>query len=76
MSDVSDDFKALQEINNEIKKSNLENANRDGWTIHTKYHWSRIIKGKQLNYWPSKNKFQYDGIVMRGDVLEFIKTIG
>lgn len=29
--------------------------------------------GKRLDYWPSRNKFQYNGKVMTGDVLGFIR---
>lgn len=50
------------------------NANNDGgWTIHTDYHWSRIVNGCRLDYWPSRKKFQFKGKVQRGDVLAFIK---
>lgn len=37
-----------------------------GWTKHTQWHWSRMIDGKRLDYWPSRKKFQYEGKVMRG----------
>lgn len=48
-------------------------ALQDGWVTHTEHHWSRDLNGKRLNYWPSRNKFQYDGRVMCGDVYGFIK---
>ena len=42
-------------------------ATDDGnWTKHTQWHWSRIIDGKRLDYWPSRKKFQWQGKVMRG----------
>lgn len=44
-----------------------------GWTKHTDYHWSRIVAGHKLQYWPSRKKFQYKGKVRRGDVLGFIR---
>lgn len=50
------------------------NENNDGgWTIHTDYHWSRMVAGSRLDYWPSRNKFQYKGKVQRGNVISFIK---
>ena len=42
------------------------------WTKHTEFHWSRQVEGKRLDYWPSRKKYQYDGRVMRGDVMAFI----
>jgi len=48
--------------------------NDDGaWTKHTEFHWSRVVAGHKLDYWPSRNKFQYKGKVQRGDVYLFIK---
>ena len=44
-----------------------------GWTKHTQHHWSRIIGGKRLDYWPSRKKWQYEGKVQRGDVQAFIR---
>lgn len=43
------------------------------WTKHTEFHWSRQVEGKRLDYWPSRKKYQYDGRVMRGDVMAFIR---
>ncbi len=43
------------------------------WNKHTQYHWSRMLNGRKLDYWPSRKKFQYKGKVRRGDVLAFIK---
>ena len=38
------------------KAERLDGADRDGWTIHTSYHWSRMVKYsntvKKLDYWP------------------------
>lgn len=73
MGDLSDDYKYMKELNNDRKKRNIESASRDGWNLHTEYHWSRELNGKRLDYWPSRNKFQYDGRVMCGDVVGFIK---
>ena len=49
-------------------------AGDDGkWTKHTDFHWSRLVAGQRLDYWPSRKKFQYQGKVQRGDVMRFIK---
>jgi hypothetical protein len=44
-----------------------------GWTKHSAHHWSRLLKGKRLDYWPSKTKWQYEGKVKKGDVLAFVR---
>lgn len=44
-----------------------------GWTQHSPYHWSRTLNGKKLDFWPSKDKWMYDGKKWSGDVDDFIK---
>ena len=44
-----------------------------GWTRHSEWHWSRMLAGSQLDYWPSRKKFQYQGHVTRGDVQAFLR---
>ena len=44
-----------------------------GWTKHTEFHWSRMVAGHKLDYWPSRKKWQWKGKISRGDVLAFIK---
>ncbi len=73
MSDTKDDFVYMKELNNKRKQRNLEDASLDGWHLHTEWHWSRTLNGKHLDYWPSRNKFMYEGKVMRGDVDGFIR---
>lgn len=48
-------------------------ADDGGWTKHTKYHWSRTVNGKRLDYWPSRKKYQYDGQIRRGDVMKIVR---
>jgi hypothetical protein len=50
----------------------LTEAPDDGcWTKHTPYHWSRMIDGDRLDYWPSRSKWQFRGKVRRGNILNF-----
>lgn len=44
-----------------------------GWTKHTEYHWSRLVDGERLDYWPSRKKYQWRGKVMRGDVMKIVR---
>ena len=58
------------------RKRFLEQAveNDDGeWTKHTDYHWSRVVNGHRLDYWPSRKKFQFKGKVRRGDVYSLVR---
>lgn len=36
-----------------------------GWTKHTRYHWTRKVSGKVLDYWPSRKKWHYNGKTSR-----------
>jgi len=45
-----------------------------GWTKHTEFHWSRIVGGDRLDYWPSRKKYQYRGKIMRGDVMKVVRA--
>ena len=45
------------------------------WFVHTPYHWSRMVNDKRLDYWPSKDKWMYEGKTMVGDVDDFIKHV-
>ena len=72
----------------ELKRHKKEkfNADRDaflhkavqdddgGWTKHTEFHWSRVINGERLDYWPSRKKFQWRGVVRRGDVMKIVRA--
>lgn len=46
-----------------------------GWLKHTQWHWSRTIKGKRLDYWPSRRKWMYAGKVQRGNVQQFMRSL-
>ena len=73
MGDMGEVFNAMREMDAERRSRNLAAADPTGWTIHTEYHWSRDLGGSRLDYWPSRNKFQWRGKVMTGDVVGFIR---
>ena len=74
----------------ELKTHKKEKFNRDraafleaakqeddgGWTKHTEYHWSRLVNGDRLDYWPSRKKYQYHGKIHRGDVMKIVRGGG
>jgi hypothetical protein len=72
MGDMGDDFRWWKEQDKIRKAKNLTNADPQGWLQHTEYHWSRQLNGKRLDYWPSRNKFMYEGKVMTGGIQGFI----
>ena len=74
MGDTGDDFRAHREADKIRKAKNLAKASPSGWKEHTQYHWSRTLNGQRLDYWPSRNKFQYMGKIMCGDVEGFIRN--
>lgn len=76
------DFEALNEHCkqkfNHDRRMFMEHAKAHddgGWTKHTEYHWSRTLNGHRLDFWPSRNKFQYKGKVKRGDVHAYIRRV-
>lgn len=74
MGDMGEYYRDMDKADKARKERNLTKANPEGWTQHTEYHWSRDLNGKRLDYWPSRNKFQYGGKVICGDVNGFIKN--
>jgi hypothetical protein len=73
MSDDDGFWKALKDHKKEKfdsdRKRFLDQAIKDDdglWTKHTQWHWSRMINGERLDYWPSRKKFQFKGKIMRG----------
>lgn len=49
-----------------LAEANSPDNNDGQWTEHTPYHWSRLVNGHKLDYWPSTKKWQYLGRVRRG----------
>ena len=68
MGDMGEFFNDWKTYNKKRTAKNLAAAEPTGWTKHTEWHWSREFNGKRLDYWPSRNRFQYAGKVMTGDV--------
>lgn len=42
---------------------------------HTDWHYSGMLAGHKLDYWPSRNKFAWKGRVMVSDLQGFIAFI-
>lgn len=71
-----DDEMALKVGGNGSWESILQKSMRPPqWFRHTPYHWSMMIGGKKLDYWPTKKKWQWQGEVRKGDIDSFIRTL-
>lgn len=44
-----------------------EIAKAADWVIHTDYHWTTIIEGEKIDYWPTKAKFRFEGQTKVGE---------
>lgn len=44
----------------------------EGWKQHTDTHWSYMLLGQHLDYWPGPMRFRWRGKTMNGDVKAFI----
>ena len=80
--DMGDVFRAMKERNKERKADNLATANQTAaldWLKHTPYHWSLMLDGAKLDYWPSTNKWMWRGKKFTGtirDVEAFVANRG
>lgn len=76
MGDVGDYWRDHRE---HVREKRAKNGKRgmplimSGWTQHTEYHFSGVLDGKRIDYWPTRNKFMLDGKVMYGDIDGFIR---
>lgn len=43
-----------------------------GWTRHSETHYSYTLLGKRLDYWPGPMKWQYEGKIHHGAVLDYV----
>jgi hypothetical protein len=66
-------FRLIKEERQEKRRSRREAFNGgEGWTRHHETHWSYVLHGERLDYWPGPQRFRWKGKTMNGDVLQFI----
>lgn len=77
MGDMGDIFRAMTAANKERKSRNLIAAQQIGsmFVRHTDYHWSYTLEGKRLDYWPSTNKWHWDGKKFTGTAMNLVRFI-
>lgn len=80
MSDRDPIYDALKEISREKFDadrarfmSQAEAEDDGGWHKHSQHHWSRMLNGERLDYWPSRKKYQWRGKVRRGAVMDVVR---
>ena len=72
MSDMGELFREWKEFKKQAKEDRHGAAQAvffdawqgppmPGWTRHTPYHWSRVLCGERLDYWPSTGKWIWRG---------------
>lgn len=74
MGDMAEDFAALRDHHKERRANNLAKADTSGFTQHTEYHFSTVLQGERLDYWPSGNKWRWKKKTYHGNVHGFIKN--
>lgn len=66
MGDMGEVFNAMKQRTKEHRAKMLEQADTEGWTAHTEYHFSQVFNGKRMDWWPSGGKAMYDGKMIYG----------
>ena len=66
MSDIGDDFRAVREETRKHHRAMLAQANTEGWTQHTEWHFSRVINEVRVEWWPGSGKARINGRMVYG----------
>lgn len=66
MSEMGEDFRAMREETRKHRQKMLAQANTEGWTRHTEWHFSRVINGDRIEWWPSGGKAKIKGRMVYG----------
>lgn len=44
------------------------------WEFHEPWHWSAMLDGARIDYWPTKRKWNHWGEIKTGDVVAYIRA--
>lgn len=66
MGDMGEMFNAQRGATKEHRAKKLAEANTEGWTKHTEWHYSRDFNGYRMDWWPSGGKAQFMGRMVYG----------
>ena len=70
-----EDYEVFDELRKQRQKrraKRLSSADDTGWNKHSDTHWWRMVDGVKLHWWPSANKWLYNGVYYRGGLPKFI----
>ena len=59
MGDLFRDWDADKKRRKDDRMREARASDLPGWTKHTEYHWSRMLNGQKLNWWPSTGRWSY-----------------
>jgi len=80
VSETTDLYRETAEYHKQLRQQRLarNEATYDlsNWKQHTPYHWGRTVKGKKLDFWPTKDKWMYDGKVRVGGLYFWLTAQG
>lgn len=65
----AEDFEPFKEIRAERqakRRARLAHTDTSGWGSFTEYHFYRYVAGGRVDWWPSSNKWQFQGKYFRG----------
>lgn len=73
LSNKDSSIKSFTPLRSKTRLRKMPDA--DGWVRHHENHLARMLNGSLLNYWPSKRKWQWNGINYHGCVDSFINIM-
>ena len=78
MGDMGDTFRLMREADAKRRQKNLDDAlakSRHLWVRHTEWHWSILLLGNRVDYWPSRNKWRWRGKTRFGDCERWLEKV-
>jgi hypothetical protein len=57
--DTIEYFRAMRDAARDERAKALDDADTKGWTQHTPYHFSRIVDGQKIDWWPGVQKARW-----------------
>lgn len=73
MGDMGDYFRDWDAAKKKRKVERLDDAKQSKWpckwTKHTEFHWSAMVQGYRLDYWPSTGKWMWRSKIMHGNLI-------
>ena len=77
MGDMGEYFRDLDEHHKERRGKHLLTAEKtfEGFIKHTEWHWSMMLDGDRLDYWPTSCRWRWRDKTTRGDANNLVGFI-